>query len=114
MSRLFSPLVVVVLASGLHRRPLVFWRTDLLYLWDGGGAVSGGGEGAVWGGRGLHLLMAEGLMGVLAAVVGTGPGGGPAERRAAAGRLRVPTAALLPLTVLQQRHLRQQREEGGC
>lgn len=110
--RCFSPLVVAVLASGLHWRALVVWRTDLLYLWDWGG-VCRRREGAVWGGRGLHLLMGMGMMGVLA-VVGARPGGGTTQRRTAADWLRVTTAALLPLTVLQQRHLRQQREERCC
>lgn len=86
----------------------MIWRTDLLYLWD----VCRGREGAVWGGQGLHLLMGEGMMGVLD-VVGARPSGGPAQRRAAPDRLRVTAAALLPLTVLQQRHLKQQKEESS-
>lgn len=62
----------------------------------------------MWGGRGLHLLMGLGMMGVLD-VMGARPGGGAAQGRAAPDRLRVTTAALLPLAVLQQRHLKQQR-----
>lgn len=69
-----SPLVVAVLASGLHQRALVIWRTDLLYLRD----VCRGREGTVWGGGGLHLLMGEGVMGVLD-VVGTRPSGGATQ-----------------------------------
>lgn len=61
------------------------------------------------GGRWLHLLMGMGVMRVLD-VVGAGPGGGSAQRGAAAGRLRVAAAALLPFAILQQRHLGQQRE----
>lgn len=51
------------------------------------------------------------VRGVLA-VVGAWPGGRAAKGRAAAGRLRVAAAPLLPLAVFQQRHLRWQREDG--
>ena len=53
-------------------------------------------------------MLVMGMRGVLA-VVEAGAGWGPTQRRAAAGGLRVAAAALLPLTVLQQRHLVQQR-----
>ena len=64
----------------------------------------------MWGGWRLHLLMGMGGMGILA-VMGARPGGGATQGGAAAKGLWVSTAALLPLAVLQQRHLRQQREE---
>lgn len=57
----------------------------------------------MWGDLGLHLLMAVRMVGVLA-IVGARPCGGTAQRRAAGGWLRVTTAALLPLAILQQRH----------
>lgn len=69
-----SPLVVAVLVPGLHQYALVIRRTDLLYLRD----VCRGGEGTMRGGRGLHLLIGEGVVGVLD-VVGTGPSGGAAQ-----------------------------------
>lgn len=87
---------------------MVVWRTDLLYLWDG--IVCCGTERAVWGGWRLHLLMGMRMMGVLD-VVGAGPGGCAAQRWAASNWLRVTTAALLSLTVLKQRHLKQQRRK---
>lgn len=74
-----------------------------------------GREGAVRGSWGLHLLMGRldrVMMGVLV-VVGARPGGDARQRRAAADWLRVTTAALLPLPVLQQRHLGQQRGRGA-
>lgn len=94
------------------------WRADLLDLWDGGGGVGRGGEGAVWGGRVLQLMVGMGMMGLLA-VVGGRPGGGGTQggdataataATAAAARLCLSAAALLPLAILQQRHLRRQRE----
>lgn len=55
----------------------------------------------------MHLLMRMVMMSVLD-VMGARPSRGAAERRTAPDWLRVPTATLLPLTVLQQRHLKQQ------
>lgn len=48
------------------------------------------------------------------AVLGAEEGGGAAERRVAANGLRIATTALFSFTILQQRHLRQHREEMGC
>lgn len=89
------------------------WRADLFYLRDGG-AVDRGGEGAVRGDRALlQLMVGMGMVGVLAVMGDEGAGGGAAHRGAATAGLQVTTAALLPLPVLQQRHLRQQRKRGA-
>lgn len=78
------------------------WRTDLFYLWDRS-CESCRGEGVVWGGWTLGMMLG------LLAVVRAGPGPATSSRW-----LRVTTAALLPLTILQQRHLRSRgREQTG-
>lgn len=79
-------------------------QTHILRLRDRGRA-GGSGEGGVRGGRGLPPLMGMGVMGVVS-VVGARAGVCTVHGSAASGRLRVTSAALLPLPVFQQRHLR--------
>lgn len=85
-------------------------QTHFLRLRDGGGAV-GSADAGVRGGRGLPPLMGMSVMGVVS-VVGARTGVCTVRGRAAASQLRVTAAALLPLPVFQQRHLRQQMEGG--
>lgn len=95
-----SPLVVALLPSGLRYRPMVVRRTDVLNQWD---------EGALWGDRMLdrllHRLMGMGRKG-LRDVLGAQLVEVAGQRQTAPDRLRVTTAYLLPLPVLQQWDLR--------
>ena len=100
---------------------VIRWGADLLDLGDGRGGVGGGGEGAVWGGggggRGLQVWVV--VLGVVVVVGGArdhpwrlGPAGahgawsgGGTQVAPTPAWLRVPATALLPLAILQQRHL---------